>query len=72
MTEPTEAGSRDDHPPRIIAGHEYEFVTIAQPDGHYDLVVSTQCQETASKSYVVARLRDIADRIESTQDGGTH
>ena len=59
-------GSQDDHPPRIIAGSEYEFVAIAQHDGHYELVTSKQSQ-TVSKTYVVARLRDIADRIEATK-----
>ena len=64
---PEPAGSRDDHPPRIIAGNEYEFVAIATPGNHYDLVISTSAaDEVQSKSYVVARLRDIADRIEAT------
>jgi hypothetical protein len=64
---PEPAGSRDDHPPRIIAGHEYEFVCIATPGNHYDLVLSTVADESvATRDYVVARLRDIADRIEGT------
>lgn len=64
----TDAGSRDDHPPRIIAGHEYEFVVIAEPEDHYNLVVSTQAEpHQGAKSYVVARLRNIADRIEASQ-----
>jgi hypothetical protein len=64
---PEPAGSRDDHPPRIIAGNEYEFVAIATPGMHYDLVISTTAPDNVqSKAYVVARLRDIADRIEAT------
>lgn len=64
----TDNGSRDGHPPRIIAGHEYEFVVIAQPENHYNLVVSSQAPaDMGTKPYVVARLRDIADRIEATQ-----
>lgn len=65
MTEP--AGSRDDHPPRIIGSHDYEFVLIAEPDGHYDVRCSSQTTEAQrAATYVIARIRDIADRIEAS------
>lgn len=63
---PDPAGSRDDHPPHIVAGHEYEFVVIARPGGHYDIRCSSQSDESQrAKHYVVARIRDIADRLEA-------
>lgn len=66
MSEP--AGSRDDHPPHIIAGHEYEFIVIAEPDGHYRIRCSSHSTEPHREAaYVVARLRDIADRMEASQ-----
>lgn len=62
-----DAGSRDDHPPRIIAGHEYEFVVVAEPGNHYDVRCSGQATaEQREIAYVVARIRDIANRLEET------
>jgi hypothetical protein len=64
MSEP--AGSRDDHPPRIIGAAEYEFVVIAQPEDHYEVRCSAHTSESQrSKEYVVARIRDIAYRLEA-------
>jgi hypothetical protein len=66
----TEPGSQDNNPPRIIAGNEYEFVAIATPGNHYDLIISTNApDEVSSRQYVVARLRDIANRIEGPNSG---
>jgi hypothetical protein len=64
---PEPAGSRDDHPPHIIGGNEYEFVAVAEPENHYSLRFSSQtAEEQRTRDYVVGRLRDIADRIEAT------
>lgn len=63
----TQPGSQDDHPPKIIAGHEYEFVVIAKPGNHYDVRCSSLASdEQRSQEYVVARMRDIADRLEAS------
>jgi len=62
----SEPGSHDNHPPRIIAGNEYEFVLIAQPGNHYDLRCSSlSTDEQRQLPYVIARIRDIADRLEA-------
>lgn len=67
MTGFDSAGSRDDHPPRIIAAAEYEFVVIAQPDDRYEVRCSSRTEESQrTTAYVAARMRDIADRIENT------
>lgn len=63
-----QAGSRDDHPPRIIAANEYEFVVIAQPDNHFEVRCSSRTDESQRTSlYVAARMRDIADRLEAAE-----
>lgn len=68
MSDVQRAGSRDDHPPRIIAAAEYEFVVIAQPGDHFEVRCSSRTSdEQRAKPYVVARIRDIADRLEAIQ-----
>lgn len=61
------AGSKDDHPPVLLYGDDYEFACIGHPADQFAVYRSKHTD--VSKAYIVARLRDIADRIEDA-DGG--
>lgn len=65
MTEPEPAGSRDDHPPRIIGSNEYEFVVIGKHGNDFEVRCSSRVHPSKTTlTYVAARIRDIAHRME--------
>ena len=64
---PERAGSRDDHPPVLLFGDEYDFAAISRTADQFAVYRSTHSAIT--KASIVARLREIADAIEEA-DGG--
>jgi hypothetical protein len=61
------AGSRDDHPPVLLFGDDYQFAAISKSADHFALYRSTHSE--IDKATIVSRLREIADSIEAS-DGG--
>jgi hypothetical protein len=65
MTEHT--GSRDDHPPVLLFGDDYDFAAISKSADDFAVYRSTRTE--IDKATIVGRLREIADAIEAS-DGG--
>jgi len=61
------AGSRDDHPPVLLFGDDYDFAAISKSDDNFAVYRSSHTE--IDKATIVGRLREIADAIEAS-DGG--
>lgn len=64
---PDRAGSRDDHPPVLLFGADYDFAAISRSADDFAVYRSTHTE--INKATIVGRLREIADAIEAS-DGG--
>lgn len=57
------AGSRDEHPPKLLYPDDYVFAAIGQPGGDFAVYRSRHYDVDANE--IVLRLRHIADCIEN-------
>lgn len=61
-------GSQDHHPPMIIGPADYDFVAIAEPDGHFRIHKNSRRRNNLGGTEVARRLRFMADTVETTPE----